>query len=324
MHTGHDISGAEVDELAAAVLRGEPRAIGRALTVVERSGEPAERLVSILFRSSPWPNVVGITGPPGAGKSTLVDGLAGAARHRGHRVGIIAVDPTSPFTGGAILGDRVRMLRHSTDPGVFIRSMASRRHPGGLAAATAEGVYVLAAAGFDLVLVETVGVGQSEVAVAELAGTTVVVLVPEGGDAIQVLKAGLMEIADIFVVNKSDREGGDRLVAALEETVDFAAPGSRPAVRKTVATVGEGVDRVLDDILAHQLHLVATGAGRRRRERTLRLTIQHLLTRRALRETWFPAEASGLVDALIEQLLQRALSPYEAVERLLGNSGAPA
>ncbi|MFY9550268.1 MAG: methylmalonyl Co-A mutase-associated GTPase MeaB, partial [Thermoanaerobaculia bacterium] len=230
------------EDLARGVLAGSPRAIGRAISEVERGSVAVPELLRRLFPDTGRARIVGITGPSGAGKSTLVQRLAQAYRKRGRRVGIVAVDPSSPFTGGAILGDRIRMAEIYTDPGVFIRSMATRGALGGLARATTDAVDVLDAAGFDLILIETVGVGQDEVDIARAADTTAVVLVPGLGDDIQAIKAGILEIADVFVVNKSEREGADRAVAQLSMMLDFAPHDAwRPPIVKTSALTAAGV-----------------------------------------------------------------------------------
>ena len=230
-----------VAALAERVRAGDPRAIARAISLIEDDEPQAAALVRALFPATGRAYLVGITGPPGAGKSTLVDRLTLELRRRGETVGIIAVDPTSPYTGGAILGDRVRMQAHAGDEGVFIRSMATRGHLGGLARATHEAAYVLDAAGKDWVVIETVGVGQDEVDIVRTADVSIVTLVPGTGDEVQALKAGIMEIADIFVVNKADREGADRLVASIEAMLaleDFEPDAWRPPVVRTQATTG--------------------------------------------------------------------------------------
>jgi LAO/AO transport system kinase len=279
---------------------------------MERQAEASEILQAIYPRTG-RARVLGVTGPPGAGKSTLVRCLAQAYRRQEKTVGIVAVDPSSPFTGGALLGDRIRMAELYTDPGVFIRSMATRGALGGLARATSDAVDVLDAAGFDVILIETVGVGQDEVDVVRAAETTAVVLVPGLGDDIQAIKAGILEIADVFVVNKADREGADRAVAELAMMLDFTPDRAwRPPIVKTVAPRGEGVDATVAALEAHGAHLAATPEGAARRDRRARarlLTILEDRFRRAV-ESRAP-EPDGLEDA-VRLLAARRVDPYSA------------
>src|SRR5205814_9648910 len=235
------------DVLAERVLQGDVRAVARAISLIEDGAPEAAPVLSALFPAAGRALVVGVTGPPGAWKSTLVDRMTAHLRARGRTVGVIAVDPTSPYTGGAILGDRIRMQAHAVDDGVFIRSMATRGHLGGLAAATAHAITVLGASGKDVVVVETVGVGQGEVEIVRTADVSVVVLVPGLGDEVQALKAGILEIADVFVVNKADREGVDRLVTELHSMLSMGAdPAAEgPEIVKTGATDDRGWDELL-------------------------------------------------------------------------------
>ena len=298
------------------MLAGRARDIGRAMTALESEGGCPEVLAGLYPRTG-RARIVGVTGPPGAGKSTLVQRLAQALRRSGTTVGIVAVDPSSPFTGGAILGDRIRMAEIYTDPGVFIRSMATRGALGGLARATSDAVDVLDAAGFDVVLIETVGVGQDEVDVVRAADTTAVVLVPGLGDDIQAIKAGILEIADVFVVNKADREGADRAAAELAAMLDLSGERAwRPPIVRTVAPRNEGVVEALAALESHAAYLRASGEGARRREQRARSRLLALLEERFRRvvETRAP-EQDGLEEA-IRAVLARREDPYAAAERL--------
>jgi GTPase len=303
--------------LADRVRAGDARALARALSLVEDEAPDAARLMAALHPHTGRAWTLGVTGPPGAGKSTLVDHLARALRARGLSVGIIAVDPTSPFTGGAVLGDRVRMQAHAADAGVFIRSMATRGHLGGLAGATADAALVLDAAGRDCVIIETVGVGQAEVDIVRAADVCVVVLVPGTGDEVQALKAGIMEIADLFVVNKADRDGADRMVAAVESVLGLVAsePGAwTPPVLKTEATRGIGVPQVLEAIDRFRATAV-TEVDRRRRAR-VEHRLRELLTS-AFLDRAGQKLSQGELEQLGQQVAERKVDPYAAVKGLL-------
>ncbi|HEY8231898.1 MAG: methylmalonyl Co-A mutase-associated GTPase MeaB [Vicinamibacterales bacterium] len=304
--------------LAAGVREGETRAVARAITLVENEAGEAQPLLAALFPHSGGSLVVGVTGPPGAGKSSLVDRLIALWRGEGRSVGIVAVDPSSPFSGGAILGDRIRMQAHATDDGVFIRSMATRGHLGGLAAATDNVVTILSAAGKDVVLVETVGVGQDEVEIVGTADVSVVVLVPGLGDEVQALKAGIMEIADVFVVNKSDREGADRVVAEIESMLSLAPGGAgpAPAIVRTVATRDEGTRGLADAVLAFHARAKSTGALAEKRKAALARQLEDALKRRLLQRA-FAALAPGEREATLERLARRELDPWSAADRLV-------
>jgi LAO/AO transport system kinase len=303
-------------ELASGILSGDVRAIARGISVVERGGEEGAGLVRQLFCHAGRALLVGVTGAPGAGKSTLVDGMIARWRARGHTVGVIAVDPSSPFTGGAMLGDRVRMQTHAGDAGVFIRSMATRGHLGGLARATADAALILDASGKTYVVIETVGVGQDEVEVAGTADVSVVVLVPGMGDDVQALKAGVMEIADVFVLNKADRDGADRAEAEIENLLGLQsyAPGEwRPPIVRTQATSGAGIDGLLDAIERFRERRERIDARRRTRAAAeLRSIVSHELMKRVESQL-----EDSAMKGLVDQIAARTMDPYTAAQQVV-------
>lgn len=304
-----------VAELVAQVRQRLPRAVARAVSQLENDPAAQRALIAAIYPHTGRARVVGITGPPGAGKSTLVDRLARACRARGETVGILAVDPTSPFSGGALLGDRVRMNALQTDPGVFIRSLATRGTMGGLSRATHDAINLLDAAGFDWVLVETVGVGQDEIDVVKSVETVVVVTLPGLGDEIQAIKAGIMEIADVFVINKSDRDGAEKTVRDLESMLamgDHDATTWIPPILKTVASAGRGIDEVLAAVLRHREHLAVSGELDRRRLAHLRLRVETILEERVLRAA---DEILG-IGREVEHGYSERVDPYAVADRL--------
>src|SRR2546422_970243 len=317
----------QVDALAREVVEGSPRALARALTWVESGGERAETLVARLYAHTGRAHVVGITGAPGSGKSTLVRALACVARARGRTVGILAVDPSSPFSGGAILGDRIRMNDLTLDPGVFIRSMATRGALGGLCRAAADGIDVLDASGRGLVLVETVGVGQDEVDVMRVAHTVVVVSVPGLGDDVQALKAGILEIADLHVVNKADREGADRTIAELRAMLTLmpaAEEAWTPPVLGASAAREEGVEAIADALEAHLASMKTSGELDRRRRRMVAArvlrTAQDLVAARLLRPEALEVPG-GETTTLLDRVMRRELAPHACARALLTRMG---
>jgi LAO/AO transport system kinase len=325
-----------VSTLADRILAGDARALARGISLVEDEDPAGAELVRAIFGRTGGAYLIGVTGPPGAGKSTLVDrlvaiirterphgGASSPSRESAPSVGVIAVDPTSPFTGGAVLGDRLRMQAHAADEGVFIRSMATRGHLGGLARATGDAALLLDAAGREIIVIETVGVGQDEVDIIRTADVSIVTLVPGTGDEVQALKAGIMEIADIFVVNKADREGAERLVSAVEANLALHAYGAaewRPPIVKTTATTGQGVREVVDAIWRFRDHAERTQAARRRARSEYRLRelvahqFMHHLEQRVL--------APGELNAVVDRVAERSLDPYTAASELVARGCA--
>lgn len=328
-----------IDGLVAALSKGERRALARIISHIENNSELARPLIAALYPLAGNAHILGVTGAPGTGKSTLVNGLAAEWRKRGLTVGIVAVDPTSPFSGGALLGDRVRMQDLAGDPGVFIRSMATRGSLGGLAQATADVVMTLDAAGFERVIIETVGAGQSEVEIASTAHTTLVVEAPGFGDEVQAIKAGLLEIADIFAVNKADREGADRTVMALKMMLNLGVPDKRqamhhgrmlpletpawvsepgswvPSVYTTIATQRQGIVELVEAVEAHRLYLERSG-DRRTRELLRAATELRIILRDYLLDRLLESTSPETIDDLVNAVADRKIDPYSAVRQL--------
>jgi LAO/AO transport system kinase len=305
-------------DIASGLLSGDVRSLARAIRLVEDRDPAAEEVLRAVRGRAGAAHVVGITGPPGSGKSTVCDQLIVRWRAGGHRVGVIAVDPSSPFSGGAILGDRVRMQRHTGDDGVFIRSMAARGHLGGLASAAREAVRLIDASGRDRCLLETVGVGQSELEVMQTADTTVVVTTPVTGDSVQILKAGILEIADIFVVNKADIQGAAKVARELRDLGRQArAPKDawRPPVIQTTGTTGEGIDELLEAIERHHAVITESGELEVRRRGRLRAEIEAIVVERAAERARRELEDGTMGSQLSGDL--RGVDPYGIADRIL-------
>ena len=310
---------ATAEEIVAALRAGDSRALARAISLVEDEDPRARRIVELLFPFTGGAYVLGVTGSPGAGKSTLVDQLVRRLTDEGKRVGVIAVDPSSPFTGGALLGDRIRMSIAAEIPSVFIRSMATRGALGGVAPRTAEAIFCLDAAGFDYVIVETVGVGQAEVEIVKTADAVVVVLVPGMGDAVQALKAGILEIADVFALNKADAPGVDRLEKELFAVLALGAnrDGLQPKIVRTISTTGSGIPDLVAAVAAFRAHADLSGIAAERRNLFLRETLERQIAELAKREVMGGAAARGTLDEGLRALAERREDPFSLADRLL-------
>jgi LAO/AO transport system kinase len=309
-----------VEELVRGILAGNPRSIARAITIIENDAAGAQEIVSSIYPHTGKAHIIGLTGPGGAGKSTLIEKIVREYRQKGKTVGVVAVDPTSPFTGGAFLGDRIRMQDLSTDEGVFIRSMASRNYPGGLAEATKDAVKILDAAGKDVVLVETVGAGQSEVEIIRVAQTVVVIHAPGLGDEIQAIKAGLMEIADIFVVNKADRENADKTVMDIQAMLQLDSKENawKPPVLRTVALTGEGVAQLVEKIEEHRCFI----EGDPECKKSLLKAVAEAELVEAIKEKTVSSivedlRKEGKFEELIQEIMRKEIDPSSAAEKLL-------
>jgi LAO/AO transport system kinase len=298
-------------------LKGDPRAIARLISLVESESTFAHEIMKAIYPHTGKAHLIGVTGAPGAGKSTLVDKIISRYKELGKSVGIIAVDPSSPFSGGAILGDRLRMQQHALDPSVFIRSMGTRGSLGGLSRTAYEAALILDACGKDIVIIETAGVGQTEIDIVRIADTVILLLVPGMGDDVQIMKAGIMEIADIFVVNKADREGADKIVAEVNLMLDIAGERSwRPPVLKAIAESGQGVDDIIRAVEEHRLYLQKSEEGKKRRSSRIRHEVEEILRRdiaRIVEKEWEERSSNDLIEALAS----RRSDPYTEAGRLL-------
>lgn len=304
--------------LSERVLTGDRRAVARMITLVENNDPDAISELKKLYKFTGKAHIVGITGPPGAGKSTVTDKLTNYLLNLNQKIGIIAVDPTSPFTGGAILGDRIRMQDLATNPNVFIRSMGTRGHLGGLSRATASAVKILDAYGCDVIFIETVGVGQSEIDIVKMADTTVIVMVPGLGDDIQAIKAGIMEIGDIFVVNKADRDGADRVVTEINMVLDFNSYDRRPPVLKVCATLGTGIDQLGQNLTDHMIYLKDTNNLQDRRKNNSKVEIMEIV-RQNIVDMISRSGGEIHINELSTKVAKRDTDPYTAAEYILQN-----
>jgi LAO/AO transport system kinase len=309
---------AKTEELVQGVLAGDRRSIARAITIIENNTAEAPKLIASIYPRTGKAHIIGLTGPGGSGKSTLIEKIVREYRRRGKTVGVVAVDPTSPFTGGAFLGDRIRMQELSTDQGVFIRSMATRNYPGGIAKATKDAVKILDAAGKDIVIVETVGAGQSEVEIIKVAQTVVVIHAPGLGDEIQAIKAGLMEIADIFVVNKADRENADKAVMDIQSILQLnnkEKPWKTP-ILKTVALTGEGVPQLVEKLEEHRRFLEKE-TERRKSLLGAESELVEALKEKVVNAIIEELKKEGKFEELLQKIMKREIDPASAAEKLL-------
>ncbi len=308
-----------LETLSKDLLRGDRRALAKAISLVEDGGPDASELVKSLFSHSGRAHVIGITGSPGVGKSTLVDALITEIRQSGLKIGVLAVDPSSPFTGGAILGDRIRMQGHTLDKNVFIRSMANHGQAGGVALATYDAIRMFEASGYDLILIETVGVGQSELAIAKTADTTVLVLMPGSGDDIQAIKSGIMEIGDIFVVNKGDLPGANKTTSEITASLELTnfENAWRPPVIPAVAETGQGVDKVWQALKDHFQFLTSTGLLAQRRQAKIQAELAELVAALARENLRNSIESSAEARKLLSQVLEKQVDPHSAAEELM-------
>ena len=308
-------------EIVEKLLGGSILALSKAITAVENEYDNAVEIMTEIYPHTGNAYVIGITGPPGAGKSTLTDKLAKEYRKRGKTVGIVAIDPTSPYSGGAILGDRIRMMDLMADDGIFVRSMATRGSLGGLSQKTGDAVKLLDAAGYDVVIVETVGVGQSEVDIVKTADTSMVVVIPGMGDDIQAIKAGILEIGDLFTINKADREGTDKLNIEIEMMLELNPEyhGWRPPINRTIASKGEGIEAVVDSIEAHKAYLIESGKLAEIRKLRIKNEVEAMLNDRVNRYIDKNVIQTEEFDAKVVKMQAREIEPYSVVDEIVGN-----